>query len=134
MSAFGFGGTNFHAVLSSHGTGPAEGALETWPAELFVVRAASDAELDPALDLLEAATRAEVPPRLCDLAATIERMNAESPARVAIVASSMEDLAAKLVVDIRRTSNGTVGNGFGRFLRCFASTQNGSPRSMECPR
>ena len=43
VSAFGFGGTNFHAVLSlatTAATRPAHG-LDQWPAELFLFRAAT---------------------------------------------------------------------------------------------
>src|SRR5690606_39170920 len=38
VSAFGFGGTNFHALLSSYDAGdrPAHG-LTQWPAELFLI-------------------------------------------------------------------------------------------------
>ena len=40
VSAFGFGGTNFHAIVSRHDgdDAPAFG-VDEWPAELFVLRA-----------------------------------------------------------------------------------------------
>jgi acyl transferase domain-containing protein/NAD(P)H-dependent flavin oxidoreductase YrpB (nitropropane dioxygenase family)/NAD(P)-dependent dehydrogenase (short-subunit alcohol dehydrogenase family) len=53
VSAFGFGGTNFHAVLSSAPGAemPAHG-LDRWPAELFVLRAPSpEAARDAVADL-----------------------------------------------------------------------------------
>src|SRR5215216_5632330 len=48
VSAFGFGGTNFHLVLEEYTAGfmpPDEPALDPWPAELCVFRAGSRAEL-----------------------------------------------------------------------------------------
>ncbi|MEU4350584.1 SDR family oxidoreductase [Streptomyces sp. NPDC023838] len=44
VSAFGFGGTNFHAVLAAHDADapPAQG-YEAWPAELFLFRGADTA-------------------------------------------------------------------------------------------
>jgi len=38
VSAFGFGGANFHAVLSSYDDEPAKSGLNQWPAELFLLR------------------------------------------------------------------------------------------------
>ena len=39
VSAFGFGGTNFHAVIAGHGTADLNRHSRTgWPAELFLVR------------------------------------------------------------------------------------------------
>ncbi|MFJ2610274.1 SDR family NAD(P)-dependent oxidoreductase [Streptomyces sp. NPDC087425] len=38
VSAFGFGGTNFHVVLRAHDQEPAAHALDAWPAELFTFR------------------------------------------------------------------------------------------------
>ncbi|MFE5159794.1 SDR family NAD(P)-dependent oxidoreductase [Streptomyces sp. NPDC056697] len=38
VSAFGFGGTNFHVVLCAHDQAPAAHALDAWPAELFTFR------------------------------------------------------------------------------------------------
>jgi acyl transferase domain-containing protein/NAD(P)H-dependent flavin oxidoreductase YrpB (nitropropane dioxygenase family)/acyl carrier protein len=94
VSAFGFGGTNFHAVLASHAT-PSASGLVAWPAELFVLRAKDDAQLDELLALLESATRADVPPALRDLAASVHAAHGEHPIRLAIVASSLADLGAK---------------------------------------
>ena len=81
VSAFGFGGTNFHAVLAQH-RGETQASHE-WPAELFLVR--DLAALDKAT-----ATGA----RLRDLARTAGR--AIGPIVAAIVATSVEDLRAKL--------------------------------------
>jgi acyl transferase domain-containing protein/NAD(P)H-dependent flavin oxidoreductase YrpB (nitropropane dioxygenase family)/NAD(P)-dependent dehydrogenase (short-subunit alcohol dehydrogenase family) len=97
VSAFGFGGTNFHAVLEEYADEnrtPRAGAVR-WPAELFTwtgsaesVRGRVDrllADLDHPLDLtaLAAATRGAVDPR-------------EAHGRLAVVAESREELRARL--------------------------------------
>lgn len=43
VSAFGFGGTNFHAVLRAYTQAPPAHSLDAWPAELFTFRG-QDAE------------------------------------------------------------------------------------------
>ena len=81
VSAFGFGGTNFHAVLEEFQgdlTNPADVAqTEKWPAELYVWN-------DPTLADLDAGT----------LVGCTVSLSAKT--RLAIVATSPEDLRAKL--------------------------------------
>jgi acyl transferase domain-containing protein/NAD(P)H-dependent flavin oxidoreductase YrpB (nitropropane dioxygenase family)/short-subunit dehydrogenase/acyl carrier protein len=95
VSAFGFGGTNFHAVLASHAPAP-DVALAEWPAELFLLRAAADGDLARLFDFLDEATKAESAPKLRDLAASVGAVGREHPLRLALVASSIEDLRAKI--------------------------------------
>src|SRR5262249_21064075 len=52
VSAFGFGGTNFHAVLASHE--PAQ-ATDAWPAELVLVKGADRAAVIARVEKLCAA-------------------------------------------------------------------------------
>ena len=70
VSAFGFGGTNFHAVLAGY-DGAAEPAhgLDEWPAELFVFR--SSADIDRLAALMAANDGAGRPWALRDLALTV---------------------------------------------------------------
>ena len=96
VSASGFGGTNFHAVLASHGPERGAPGLTEWPAELFVVRGAEQADALELLDLLDGLAAAEVPPKLGDLAASLAAVNHGAPFRHAIVASSLQDLRAKI--------------------------------------
>ncbi|MFE2183739.1 SDR family NAD(P)-dependent oxidoreductase [Streptomyces sp. NPDC059455] len=103
VSAFGFGGTNFHVVLSAHGRGapPAQG-LDDWPAELFLFRGADRAAalrlVRETLDQLMANDTAGRAWRLRDLALTASRRAdaGREPVRVAVVASDLDDLAARL--------------------------------------
>ncbi|MGW1870646.1 SDR family NAD(P)-dependent oxidoreductase [Streptomyces mauvecolor] len=111
VSAFGFGGTNFHAVLTAHDAGapPAQG-YEAWPAELFLFRGADTAaagreakwllgELDgPGTDL-----------RLRDAALVAARRAAArpGPVRIAVVAESVGELRGLL----RKAADGERGRG-----------------------
>jgi acyl transferase domain-containing protein/NAD(P)H-dependent flavin oxidoreductase YrpB (nitropropane dioxygenase family)/NAD(P)-dependent dehydrogenase (short-subunit alcohol dehydrogenase family) len=75
VSAFGFGGTNFHTVITGYGgvDGPRHG-LEEWPAELFVFRGADQAAAQRSAaqlaTLVQANEEAGCPRSLRELAAT----------------------------------------------------------------
>ncbi len=98
VSAFGFGGTNYHVVLTE---APAavepEIGLEQWPAELFLVRGSDRAAASKRMDVLARALDSDDPWRLRDLARTIS-LAGSGPVQVAIVATSAEDLRQKLDV------------------------------------
>ncbi|MET9504865.1 SDR family oxidoreductase [Streptomyces sp. NPDC006622] len=100
VSAFGFGGTNFHVVLGAHadGVAPARG-LDAWPAELFVFRGRDEKSARRAVaDLLGAAEADGRPWRLRDLALAAARRSDAStdPVRIAVVATDVDDLTGKL--------------------------------------
>ncbi|WTV09028.1 SDR family oxidoreductase [Streptomyces sp. NBC_00046] len=100
VSAFGFGGTNFHVVLAAHAGGvPPVRGLDTWPAELFVFRGRDEAATRRAMEeLLTTAQPQGRSWRLQDLALSAARRSDASgdPARVAIVATGVDDLVEKL--------------------------------------
>jgi acyl transferase domain-containing protein/NAD(P)H-dependent flavin oxidoreductase YrpB (nitropropane dioxygenase family) len=95
VSAFGFGGTNFHAVLSGYDGAdePAHGLLQ-WPAELIVFRGDAAAAAAALRQLVEANDAAGRPWRLAELAATMAAGN--DPVRAALVVTSLDDLTARL--------------------------------------
>jgi acyl transferase domain-containing protein/NAD(P)H-dependent flavin oxidoreductase YrpB (nitropropane dioxygenase family) len=107
VSAFGFGGTNFHAVLEAYehnlGASP-ESTLRHWPAELFIWRAEEPSGIVGQLDQLAAALEAGARPALVDLSAALFRHGAAVTSRsrgnrtsiLAIVAGSHDDLREKL--------------------------------------
>ncbi|MGK5440399.1 SDR family NAD(P)-dependent oxidoreductase [Micromonospora sp. URMC 105] len=105
VSAFGFGGTNFHTVLAGYGgAGEPAQALDQWPAELFLVRGADRADavrrLDRLTGLVAANDGAGRPWRLRDLAFTLATGAlgaAHAPVQVAFVARDLAELAEKLV-------------------------------------
>ncbi|WP_224766252.1 type I polyketide synthase [Nocardioides campestrisoli] len=103
VSAFGFGGTNFHALVSSYDGGdrPAYGVTH-WSHELFLFRAPDAGQARQAVSELAekvAAIRAGDPDgqrhRLRDLAAAVAR-SGRGPVQVALVAESLADLATQL--------------------------------------
>lgn len=100
VSAFGFGGTNYHAVLAGYAGAdePAHG-LEEWPAELFCFRGEDRraagrtmARLAARLEENDAAGR---PWSLRDLAAEAAA-SGSGPVWVAVVAADAEELAVRL--------------------------------------
>jgi acyl transferase domain-containing protein/NAD(P)H-dependent flavin oxidoreductase YrpB (nitropropane dioxygenase family) len=97
VSAFGFGGTNFHAVLAACDAEPApRHGLDEWPAELFTFQGTRDVEW--LLDLIGPGGANGRPWRLRDLAATASRRAERRPEQVliAIVASSIDELTELL--------------------------------------
>ncbi|WP_020649517.1 type I polyketide synthase [Solimonas variicoloris] len=114
VSAFGFGGTNFHAVLEEYrpangGSSAASGA-NRWSSELCVLRAADDAALKQAIDkLLPALSTQGGKLTLAELALALAR---EADARrgqaltLAIVAGSLQGLAADLEAVLAHLTQG----------------------------
>ena len=101
VSAFGFGGTNFHAVLESYEGDPVRKLLPAsrdWPVELLAWSAADRGGLLSELDYLAERLAAGSRPPLRDLAhALANRLGrAGTGPTLSIVASSHDDLIAKL--------------------------------------
>jgi acyl transferase domain-containing protein/NAD(P)H-dependent flavin oxidoreductase YrpB (nitropropane dioxygenase family)/NAD(P)-dependent dehydrogenase (short-subunit alcohol dehydrogenase family)/acyl carrier protein len=101
VSAFGFGGTNFHAVLEEYtGAYLAEthAALNRWPAELFVWWRSSTEDLISSVETVRDALARGAAPELADLAYSLCLANPPQTeqAALAIVATSLEDLKQKL--------------------------------------
>ncbi|WFE28025.1 SDR family NAD(P)-dependent oxidoreductase [Solwaraspora sp. WMMD791] len=103
VSAFGFGGTNFHAVLAAYPNAPEpRHARDDWPAELFCFRAGDRAGAQPGIRQLLATidTRDAMGRRwrLRDLAAAQSREceTRSGPVQVAVVASDLDELAGLL--------------------------------------
>jgi acyl transferase domain-containing protein/acyl carrier protein len=100
VSAFGFGGTNFHAVLEEYAAASVkpQGA-DRWPCELLILRAASKSALVEEIERLRRALVTGARPRLVDLAFSyIHRAQARQAdtACLALVVESLEQLAAAL--------------------------------------
>lgn len=94
VSAFGFGGTNFHLVLSAYDKAPTpRHSNDEWAAELFTFRGADHASaarsVEWLLDLM-----AKGPWRLRDLAKTASRRAEQrsEPVQIAIVARNLGEL------------------------------------------
>jgi acyl transferase domain-containing protein/NAD(P)H-dependent flavin oxidoreductase YrpB (nitropropane dioxygenase family)/NAD(P)-dependent dehydrogenase (short-subunit alcohol dehydrogenase family) len=101
VSAFGFGGTDFHIVLEEY-TGAyrddSEAAMPRWPGELLLWRG-SRSEVLAALDTLEGELVAAEPPRLDALAHRLAAEFHDRPSAgstLALVVESLEDLREQL--------------------------------------
>ncbi|MCL2430811.1 MAG: polyketide synthase, partial [Alphaproteobacteria bacterium] len=114
VSAFGFGGTNFHAVLEEYTrntTPPPASGLPDWPAELMVFEADQPAGLIASIDRLTRALQDGARPALRDLSHTLiaargEGRPGQSRPILAIVAETHEDLLEKL-----RLARGAIAEG-----------------------
>ncbi|WP_086827521.1 type I polyketide synthase [Allokutzneria sp. NRRL B-24872] len=103
VSAFGFGGTNFHVVLRGYDGGPAPRHVgDEWPAELFTFRGAdlktAGKHVEQTLELLRSNDSSGRPWRLRDIARTVaRRSDARSEAvQIAVVATDLDELAQLL--------------------------------------
>jgi acyl transferase domain-containing protein len=98
VSAFGFGGTNFHVALEEY-TGrylADDEAPEQWPSELLLFGGEPAALLSSANSLVAALDAGATPP-LRDLAYTAWCQCREAKGgRLAIIATTLEDLSSKL--------------------------------------
>ena len=110
VSAFGFGGTNFHAVLEAHqGPRPADSSsYRDWSAELFAWREANPALLIEKLNAFATGLSSQdsLDPSLPDLAQECYQGLGTHGIALAIIASSREDLREKVKIAMERLTRG----------------------------
>ncbi len=109
VSAFGFGGTNFHAVLAEHGESTAETGVALWPAELFLFRGSDLSQARGRVGAL-AQVFASGKHRLTDLARSVSA--GDGPVQIAIVARNADDLKVKMAM-----ANAGTAHSSGVFVR-----------------
>ena len=103
VSAFGFGGTNFHAVLEEYRQEYRSGAEtpggDRWPCELFVFRGRGGADLKREVERVRAALADGATPRLRDLALSLAvraELRTGGAASASVVAANLGELATAL--------------------------------------
>ncbi len=102
VSAFGFGGTDFHLALEEYTgefLGASRVAVESWPSELLIWRAESRSEISESVRALVVQLDDGAAPDLADLAFTLAAQASaqrNASATLAIVADSISDLTTKL--------------------------------------
>ncbi|ULQ46383.1 SDR family NAD(P)-dependent oxidoreductase [Flagellatimonas centrodinii] len=100
VSAFGFGGTNFHAVLEEYGGAqPAAAGHDRWPHELLVFSATDRAQLQQQIEQLRPVVAAPGKLMLSTLAFALARVaegRVNAALRLAVVASDFAGLAQDL--------------------------------------
>ncbi|MBU0730453.1 MAG: SDR family NAD(P)-dependent oxidoreductase [Proteobacteria bacterium] len=113
VSAFGFGGTNFHAVLEEFTAAEnfKEAPVNRWPEELFVWRGENPAAIQKKLQGYVITLQNAGPPSLLELSCKLwDEARAFSGKTLAIVASSKEDLRNKILKFIRKADEAGTGN------------------------
>lgn len=107
VNAFGFGGTNAHAIIEqAPPQACAPKRLGAWPAELCVLSAESDDALAAKLVDLDAALARNPQWRLAEVAAALVRADAAQPHRMAIVATDTAGLAKRIEQVLQRLREG----------------------------
>jgi acyl transferase domain-containing protein/NAD(P)-dependent dehydrogenase (short-subunit alcohol dehydrogenase family) len=98
VSAFGFGGTNFHVTLEEHDPWPlaATAPRQRWPHELLVWRAADRAGLAAAVGQTAERLAAGAVPLLRDLAYTLAHKAPRSGLTAALVVAATDDVTARV--------------------------------------
>lgn len=111
VSAFGFGGTNFHVVLEEYRGSfldESRRGLDDWPAELFLFRRATRAALTEAVARCRERLTGGARPALVDLASALSRASSQDASHptIAIVAGSLAELNERLsaALDTLRTN------------------------------
>lgn len=99
ISAFGFGGTNFHAVLSAYlqdaSTNTIVPRQNHLPSELFVFRAVSQSQAKASVDNVLACLSADKPYSIADISFTLAQSSSEA-VQFAVVANSRTALQGLL--------------------------------------
>ena len=96
VSAFGFGGTNFHAVIeSSNPVSEQVSALKSWPSELFVFRGDTYEQAKARLNTVKTLLDDNDSIPLKDIAYSLAMEN-EKPVQFSMVADNPEDLIMKI--------------------------------------
>ncbi|WP_419788551.1 beta-ketoacyl synthase N-terminal-like domain-containing protein [Mucilaginibacter sp. SP1R1] len=96
VSAFGFGGTNFHAVIeSSNPVSTQNPAIKSWPSELFVFRGDTFDEAKTRLNSVKLLLEVNDNITLKDIAFSLSSIN-KKPIQLSIVADHADDLMMKI--------------------------------------
>ena len=100
VSAFGFGGTNFHVTLEEHDPGPVaeddEASRQSWPRELLIWRGPDRAALAAAVRQTADQLVAGAEPLLRDLAYTLAQKAPQSGVTAALVVGANEKVADRI--------------------------------------
>ncbi|WP_029349950.1 type I polyketide synthase [Bosea sp. 117] len=96
VSAFGFGGTNFHLTLEAYDEAPQEAAQQRWPHELLVWRGADRAALAGAIRATAEKLAAGDAPELRDLAFTLAESAPAQGIAATLVVSRADQVAERV--------------------------------------
>ncbi|AZB10679.1 SDR family NAD(P)-dependent oxidoreductase [Chryseobacterium sp. G0162] len=95
ISAFGFGGTNFHTVIANHPKQDDSIAMQSWPSELFVFRGDTYEEAKGQSSQIKTLLEINDEIPLKDIAYSLS-ISSEKPIQFSVVADNAVDLMMKL--------------------------------------
>ena len=105
VSAFGFGGANFHAVLSSDNQAPPQSGAAHWQTELFIFRGERFADAQQTMQQLgEFLRHSDAPLLLRDLSFTVAH-SGSGAVQCAFVATDCAELSEKLPLALSRSEH-----------------------------
>lgn len=127
VSAFGFGGTNFHAVLEEYTGDYLESERETpsrsWPSELLIWSGTSREEIHDSIAQLSGALARGARYRLCDIAFSAwQSTQNRQGATLAMVVKSIDELAERLNVCAQALTGSEAGSALASKNIFFTET------------
>ena len=103
VSGFGFGGTDFHAIVQNYGPDTVDApAMTAWDYELFLVRGATMSDAQATLGKVRKLYQARHTTALKDVAYTLASAS-EDPVQICIVAGTWDDLLKKIDICLAGT-------------------------------
>ena len=96
VSAFGFGGTNFHAIIQNYDPRTPDVPLNSWPSELFVFPGGTPQEAEALMDKVGEALALNDKLRLVDIAYSLSLRCIAKTAQYVIVAGTRDELLARM--------------------------------------
>lgn len=102
ISGFGFGGTNFHAIVQNYIENRPETTLKSWPCELFVFPGNSEEEAFSLMNNVSELLTVNNKLRLVDIAYSLAKKCDGKPVQYAIVAETRDELLS--LMDMARNN------------------------------
>ncbi|MDH6250335.1 acyl transferase domain-containing protein/NAD(P)H-dependent flavin oxidoreductase YrpB (nitropropane dioxygenase family)/NAD(P)-dependent dehydrogenase (short-subunit alcohol dehydrogenase family)/acyl carrier protein [Chryseobacterium sp. H1D6B] len=104
ISAFGFGGTNFHTVIANHPKKDSSATLQSWPSELFVFRGDTYEEAKNQMNQVKSLLEINDGISLKDIAYSLT-IGSEKPIQLSIVADTAEHLMMNIELALSGIEN-----------------------------
>lgn len=128
VSAFGFGGTNYHAIIESYDSAPEFSAMRLWPSELFVFRGDTPDAANRLLQQTKALLEASNTLSIRDIAYSLA-VYSDKPIQLSIVASTADELQQRLDEAIQgKTASGVFRRNVRDGKTAFLFSGQGSQR------
>ncbi|WP_116812439.1 aminotransferase class I/II-fold pyridoxal phosphate-dependent enzyme [Steroidobacter cummioxidans] len=114
ISAIGAGGTNAHVIIEEHERGPRPDQSCDRKDRIFPISADSEAQLREAVERLHDFLASHPSYSADDVAHTLQKGRKSFDYRLAVIAGSLDELAAKLSAHLQGRSDDSVMNGYAK--------------------